>query len=151
MLLISKIAHSVLLFSNLFISIELYLQICVFHGEKTPFFCSKKSQFFRSLFPWTSSFTENNSTVLANYFFLFEEILPWKTHFVCSGERVKFQLSQTLTGDVRSDSNLKPVMQILIPLSSRHTSLGFLLSTCFISKKKLSRPFIKSQPNQRLQ
>ena len=61
------------------------------------------------------------------FFFGFEETPSLKTYFVGSDERVKPRLSQTLTRDLRSDSNSRPAVQISSPLLSRHGPRSLLL------------------------
>jgi len=58
------------------------------------------------------------------FFFIRGNFIFWKTYFVGSDERVKLQLSQTLTRDARPDSNSRAAVQILSLLPSRYVPWG---------------------------
>jgi hypothetical protein len=65
---------------------------------------------------------QKDDTDNQNLFFLFEETLPRKTHFMGPGELVKHPLSKALTRGTHPDSNSRPAMQISSPLPSHYVS-----------------------------
>jgi len=79
-----------------------------------------------------------------SFFFIRENSILQKTHFVGLNERVKLRLSRALTRDARPDSNSRPVVHISSPLPSRYAtskplSLFSVLSRYLSSLQKKPR------------
>jgi hypothetical protein len=76
----------------------------------------------------------NDMCVCAIQFFFFfwirENLIFRKAHFVDPGERIKYRLFQALTRGARLDSNTRPAVQILSSLPSRYATWSCAIQFC---------------------
>jgi hypothetical protein len=81
-------------------------------------------------------------TFIEHFIYLFwirENLIFWKAHFVGPGERLKPRLSQALIKDAHPDSNLRSVVHISNSLSSHHTYWEYLYRTRYLTWESLGK------------
>jgi hypothetical protein len=93
------------------------------------------------------SFSMHKQLLVAIFFFWIRgNPTSRKAYFVGPGERVKPRLSQVLTRGARPDSNSRPAVEILSPLSSRYVPWGHTCRYMYISKTQHQYKLINKQP-----